>query len=289
MGSQKTDRQKQNRAHARQLAAERARHRKNRRLLKRLGAVAAVLLAALLVAWMITQSGDKKNETASEQASSSLDQGSNSPAGSGDCPAADGSSPRTTSFTSAPSSCIDATKTYTAQVETNKGNFTIALDATKAPATVNNFVFLSRYHFYDGLTFHRIIPGFMSQGGDPKGDGTGGPGYSFKDELPGSSDDYVEGAVAMANSGPDTNGSQFFIMAPGYSGLSPNYSIFGHVTDGLDVTNSINKLGDASGKPSEAVTITRVTIVESGGSGASSLDEPASPGSQADSGLSSQG
>jgi cyclophilin family peptidyl-prolyl cis-trans isomerase len=127
------------------------------------------------------------------------------------CPAADGSSPRTVAFAQAPPSCIDKTKTYTATVTTNKGAYTIALDAAAAPLTVNNFVVLARYHYFDSTICHRAIPQFAVQCGDPSGTGSGGPGYTFADELP-AAGSYKVGSIAMANSGPDTNGSQFFII-----------------------------------------------------------------------------
>src|SRR3954469_24501922 len=119
------------------------------------------------------------------------------------CPKADGSSPRTTTFAKPPPMCIDPTKTYTATMQTSQGGpITIALDPKQAPKTVNNFVFLARYHFYDGLTFHRIVPDFVIQGGDPKGNGSGDPGYKFADELP-KAGQYKVGSLAMANSGPN--------------------------------------------------------------------------------------
>src|SRR5207248_11103528 len=156
-------------------------------------------------------------------------------------------------FQSAPPRCIDLAKNYTATLKTSECTMTIALDARKAPTTVNNFVVLARFHFYDGLTFHRVVRDFVIQGGDPSGDGTGGPGYTFKDELPGRGE-YKIGSVAMANSGPDSNGSQFFIIT-GQQGvqLPPNYSLFGEVTSGLDVAQRIEALadpGDPSQKPS---------------------------------------
>ena len=156
--------------------------------------------------------------------------------------------------------CIDSKKTYTATLETDAGYIEIALDAKKAPKTVNNFVVLSRYHFYDGLTFHRVITNFMAQGGDPEGNGTGGPGYSFEDELP-KKGDYEIGSVAMANSGPDTNGSQFFIVT-GQAGVSlpPDYSLFGKVTDGQDVLQRIAEDGsNGEGAPKVEHTIEKVT------------------------------
>jgi peptidyl-prolyl cis-trans isomerase B (cyclophilin B) len=182
------------------------------------------------------------------------------------CPAADGSSPRTISFAKAPPSCIDATKTYTAVVTTNKGAYTIALDASAAPLTVNNFVVLARYHYFDNTICHRVIPSFAVQCGDPTGTGTGGPGYSFADELP-AAGSYKVGSIAMANSGPDTNGSQFFIIT-GANGvaLPANYTLFGEVTDGLDTTvKALDALGNpdqaANGVPPlEQIIIQSVTI-----------------------------
>jgi cyclophilin family peptidyl-prolyl cis-trans isomerase len=184
------------------------------------------------------------------------------------CPAADGSSPRTISFAKAPPSCIDATKTYTAVVTTNKGAYTIALDASVAPLTVNNFVVLARYHYFDNTICHRAIPSFAVQCGDPTGTGTGGPGYSFADELP-AAGSYKVGSIAMANSGPDTNGSQFFIIT-GANGvaLPANYTLFGEVTDGLDTTvKALDALGNpdqaANGvPPREQIIIQSVTITE---------------------------
>ena len=184
------------------------------------------------------------------------------------CPAADGSSPRTISFAKAPPSCIDATKTYTAVVTTNKGAYTIALDASAAPLTVNNFVVLARYHYFDNTICHRAIPAFAVQCGDPTGTGGGGPGYSFADELP-AAGSYKVGSIAMANSGPDTDGSQFFIIT-GSSGvaLPANYTLFGQVTDGLDTTvKALDALGNpdqaANGVPPlEQIIIQSVTITE---------------------------
>ncbi len=146
---------------------------------------------------------------------------------------------------------------------TNKGTMTIALDAAAAPKTVNNFVFLSRFHYYDGVVFHRIIPGFMCQGGDPEGSGRGGPGYRFEDELP-AAGRYEVGSVAMANAGPNTNGSQFFIVSgPDGVGLPPSYSLFGKVVKGLDVVSAIESVGSRSGAPAEDVVIESVTVAES--------------------------
>ena len=185
------------------------------------------------------------------------------------CPAADGSSPRETAFEAAPPMCIDVTKTYTATVVTNLGEFTITLDAAKAPLAVNNFVVLSRYHFYDGLNCPRIPLDFVAQCGDPSGGkGDGGPGYTFADELP-AAGEYQVGSVVMANSSAaDTNGSQFFIVI-GNRGMAlpPNYTLFGQVTEGIDTTiNAIALTADdtsASEAPTSPVIIQSITITES--------------------------
>ena len=167
------------------------------------------------------------------------------------------------SWSSPPPMAIDEKATYTAVMRTSEGNISIALDPKQAPKTVNNFVFLAKEGFYDGLTFHRVIPDFVIQGGDPDGNGTGGPGYSFADELP-KAGAYKLGSVAMANSGPDTNGSQFFIIT-GQQGvqLPPNYSLFGQVTKGLDVAEKISTMAaPGTETPEPPVTIEKVTITE---------------------------
>jgi len=158
--------------------------------------------------------------------------------------------------------CIDASHRYTAEMVTSKGTIVIALDPIAAPKAANNFVFLARYHYFDGIVFHRVIPGFVLQGGDPTGTGTGGPGYRFEDELP-KPGRYEVGSLAMANAGPNTNGSQFFIIS-GPSGvrLPPQYSLFGKAVKGLDVVAQIDAVGTSSGKPSERLVIESVTIAE---------------------------
>jgi len=177
-------------------------------------------------------------------------------------PAADGSSPKRQKFDAEPPMIIDAEKRYTATMETSKGTIVIELDAVAAPKTVNSFVFLSRFHYYDGIVFHRIIPGFVIQGGDPEGTGRGGPGYRFADELP-KPGRYQIGSLAMANAGPNTNGSQFFIISgPDGAALPPQYSLFGSVVSGGDVVAAIEAVGTRSGSPTENVTIESVTIEE---------------------------
>jgi len=167
---------------------------------------------------------------------------------------------------------IDTSKTYKAHVTTSKGKFTIELFAKDAPITVNNFVFLSKQGFYNGVTFHRIIEDFMIQTGDPTGTGGGGPGYTIKDEL-GSKHSYEPGTVAMANAGANTNtgGSQFFICTTEKSSEilnpQPYYSIFGKIVEGMDTVLNIaaTPVEMASGemsKPTEKVTINSIEIEE---------------------------
>lgn len=181
-----------------------------------------------------------------------------------ECPAVDGSSPRQTSFDGPFPMCIDTAKSYTAEMQTSLGSVVIALDAAAAPQTVNNFVSLARYHYYDGLVFHRIIQGFMCQGGCPEGSGRGGPGYRFDDELP-KPGRYEVGSLAMANAGPNTNGSQFFIVSGSSGvGLPPQYSLFGKVVSGLDVIDTMEKVQTGPGdRPATDVVIQSVTIAES--------------------------
>jgi len=137
---------------------------------------------------------------------------------------------------------LNPSKKYTAILHTEKGDIQVELFAAQAPTTVNNFVFLAREGFYDGTTFHRVIGGFMAQGGDPTGTGRGGPGYKFSDEQ--VKGDYTAGAIAMANSGKDTNGSQFFICTTDDTSLPKSYNLFGHVVKGLDIAKLIQGPGD---------------------------------------------
>lgn len=154
------------------------------------------------------------------------------------------------SYATPPPMTIDTSKQYTATIETGKGKIVLELFASDVPVTVNNFVFLAGEGFYDDTTFHRVIPDFMAQGGDPTGTGTGGPGYSFADEF--TERTHVTGALSMANSGANTNGSQFFITYAPQHHLDNKHSVFGQLTGGMDVLESI-KSGD---------TIIRITIKE---------------------------
>ena len=263
---------------ARQAAVAAARRRQQRRA----RAVAGVFLVLVLVAGLavvVGGGGDDQDvastdttaaETNSTTAAKKPVELAPVPAGAsvkGDttCPPADGSAPRTTSFEKPPPPCVNVARTYQAEINTTKGLMVVDLDVKNATRTVNNFVVLSRYKFYDGIAFHRIIPGFVIQGGDPQQTGTGGPGYKFEDELP-KAGSYKVGSLAMANSGANTNGSQFFIVT-GDTGTSlpPQYSLFGQVTQGLDVVKAIEGVGipgTQDGKPSEAVKINSITIKE---------------------------
>ena len=171
--------------------------------------------------------------------------------------------PRRTSFDAPPEMEIDPAKRYTAVMDTSMGELTIALDPAAAPKTVNNFVFLARNRYYDGVIFHRIIPGFVCQGGDPEGTGRGGPGYRFEDELP-KPGRYEVGSLAMANAGPNTNGSQFFIISgPSGASLPPSYSLFGKVVKGLDVVDQMEKVKTGAGdRPVDDVVINSVRVTE---------------------------
>jgi peptidyl-prolyl cis-trans isomerase B (cyclophilin B) len=136
---------------------------------------------------------------------------------------------------------IDPNKSYTATISTNKGDIELDLHAKEAPKTVNNFVFLARQGFYDGVTFHRVISNFMIQGGDPTGTGRGGPGYRFEDEFKGNPHTHETGTLSMANTGPGTNGSQFFITHAPQPHLNGRHTVFGQVTSGMDVVNAIRQ------------------------------------------------
>ncbi|PQV63156.1 peptidyl-prolyl cis-trans isomerase B (cyclophilin B) [Abditibacterium utsteinense] len=144
-------------------------------------------------------------------------------------------------YASAPAMTIDVSKSYTATFNTSKGVIVAELFPAEAPLTVNNFVFLARDGFYDGLKFHRVIADFMIQGGDPEGSGRGGPGYKFKDELSGGFKRHQIGSLSMANAGPNTNGSQFFITHTKTSHLDGKHTVFGQVTSGQDVVDAIQQ------------------------------------------------
>ncbi len=161
-----------------------------------------------------------------------------------------------------PAMQIDPKKKYTARMETDKGTIVIELFADKTPNTVNNFVFLAREGYYDGVSFHRVINNFMAQGGDPTGTGSGGPGYKFDDEFHSSLRHDKQGVLSMANAGPGTNGSQFFITHVPTPHLDNRHSVFGQVVEGLDVLMSI-PARDPNNRGAPAVKMIRVAIEES--------------------------
>jgi len=144
-------------------------------------------------------------------------------------------------YNAPPQMQIETNRTYHVVIKTNKGDIHLELNPAEAPMTVNNFVALARDGYYDGVTFHRVVPRFVIQGGDPTGTGSGGPGYQFQDEA--VKRPYKAGTVAMANAGPNTNGSQFFICLEDQPGLPPNYTIFGDTVAGMDVVRNI-RVGD---------------------------------------------
>jgi cyclophilin family peptidyl-prolyl cis-trans isomerase len=217
--------------------------RQRRRRARTRRAVTIVVVGAVVVGIYFALKGGKTTP-----AKASAQDRANTAAVAGGC----GSNPTTPlhkpSWSNAPAMTIDAAKTYTAMVKTDTGSFTVTLDAKHAPVTVNNFVFLADKSFYNCITFHRVVPGFMDQTGDPTGTGSGSAGYKFVDELPAkATPQYPVGAVAMANSGPNTNGSQFFVVTGSQGAtLAPNYTLFGQVTAGTAVPEKINADGNAN-------------------------------------------
>jgi cyclophilin family peptidyl-prolyl cis-trans isomerase len=255
------------------LAAE---HRKRSRLAVALIDAVGILLIILAIALVgkgiadRRGSGSKANNAVTSVATS-IDPNAppstvpgRSISGVASCPSPDGSALRATSFQKSPPLCIDPAKRYRATIVTNKGSLNLTLDAAKAPMTVNNFVVLARYHFFDNTVCPRIIPGYLFQCGDPTGKGTGGPGYRFPDELP-AAGEYKPGSVAMATSAPDTNGSQFFVVlgADGVA-LPPKYSLFGNIDPGQEALLALlDAAGTERGTPTkELVSIQAVVIFE---------------------------
>ncbi len=253
-----------------------------RQATKRRGLLIAAAVAAFLVfaiAYSVLSSDDGNSDVAAGDSTTTTTPGDTAagetttvPAADAEplpCPPKDGAEERVTDFPAPPPDCLEDGVDYVATMETDAGTITIDLAEDKAPKTVNNFVYLARYKYYDGITFHRVIPDFVIQGGDPTGTGTGGPGYSFEDELP-QPDEYQAGSLAMANSGPNTNGSQFFIVTSDTGaktlvdavGGEAKYSLFGQVTEGMDVVQAIEADGSPGGTPATVHTITSVTIQE---------------------------
>jgi cyclophilin family peptidyl-prolyl cis-trans isomerase len=258
------------RAAARAAAAEAIRRRKKVRVTI-IGVVAIAVIAALVFANFPTDDDSSPAASDTFGSSTTLEPSTTTTTtvsagpfeyGTGECPPADKPAEAPATFSAAPRDCLEPGVDYGAEVVTSEGSFTIDLLEAEAPGTVNNFVVLGRYGWFDGLTFHRVVTDFVNQTGDPTGKGSGGPGYEIADELPGSVADYVPGTVAMANSGPNTNGSQWFTCIDCSVLPTAGYSIFGQVTAGMDVVQAINGLSDGDGPPTKTITITSLTITE---------------------------
>jgi cyclophilin family peptidyl-prolyl cis-trans isomerase len=252
MPTEKRERQRAGREARRAEAQAALRRRQRRRQIIALFVLLAVIFG---IGFLVSRDGDGETDVAASSSGTSED-----------CPEPDDDVDRKTSFTEPPQLALEDGKDYVAEVCTDVGSFTIDLDEDKAPKTVNNFVFLARNRYYEGVPFHRVIPDFVVQGGDaefaadPDKVGQGGPGYQFEDELP-EAGQYAVGSVAMANSGANTNGSQFFVIT-GQQGvqLPPNYSLFGRVTKGMDVVRKIEADGTPEGKPKVEHRMVTVTI-----------------------------
>ena len=249
--------------------AEEAKRQKRRKQIR--NGIIVVAAAGLVIGLVFAFSGgNNSNSTTSHSGSSKnaqLQTEANSAATRAGCPASTKTTVNHQKYAAEPAMQIDPTKTYTANVHTTTGDFVVTLDPKTAPSTVNNFVFLAEKGFYHCVIFHRVIPQFMNQTGDPTGLGTGGPGYTIKDELPpkatNPAQQYPLGSVVMANTGsPNTGGSQFFIVAgPQGESLPNSYALFGQVTSGMNVIETINKQGSAQGVPPDVTQrILSITI-----------------------------
>lgn len=291
MPSDKRARQRAARAQKQAVIERRRKRRQNGRR----GLIALALVAVIVIVVVLIQSSGnapkKKSSSASTSSSSTTTASSTFPvpttqpfntvAAAPTCPPVSGSTKRVVWFTHAPGDCIKKTSVWDATFSTSVGSFTVRMPAASSYAAVNNFVFLALYRFYDGTFFHRVIPGFVVQGGDPTGTGSGGPhhlpGYSFTGNFPPASCKthvtaacYQVGDLVMANSNSNpqvqnasTDGSQFFLVLPGGQGTlngEPTYTIFGQVTSGLSVVEKIGSLGTASGTPKEKVYLLKVTV-----------------------------
>jgi peptidyl-prolyl cis-trans isomerase B (cyclophilin B) len=217
---------------------------------------ATVVLAVLLASMVLAACGDDESTTTDAATATTA---------AGECSEVEAPQPKEDKFANA-DKVLEAGQPATATVETSCGNFTIELDTENSPKTANSFAFLAEQGFYDGTTFHRIVPGFVIQGGDPQGNGQGGPGYSVT-EAPAQDTTYKTGLVAMAKTEvepPGTSGSQFFVVtAPADAGLPPDYAVLGEVTEGMETVDAIAELGDPAdptGAPTQTVTIDKVTV-----------------------------
>ncbi|MGH3072327.1 MAG: peptidylprolyl isomerase [Gaiellaceae bacterium] len=221
--------------------------------------VARLLLLALVLLAAACGGGDDAPEASGDTTTAE------SSAGDGVCATVDTPEPKPDGGQEAPDGPLDADTTYKLAVETSCGDFTIELDQKLAPNTVASLVSLARGGFYDGTTFHRVVPGFVIQGGDPTGTGSGGPGYSTTDAPPAGTQ-YTAGVVAMAKAGaepPGTSGSQFFVVTAPDAGLPPDYAVVGNVVEGMETVSAIEALGLGDGPPSQTVVIEKVTVEES--------------------------
>ncbi len=260
-------RARQRAAREARLAAE-AQQQKRRRQIRNV--IIGVVIAGVIVGIVFLVSGNNNNVASQSNVSATSPQAqANAVAVKAGCPSSTKTRVNTQKYPAAPAMTLDTSKTYTATVVTTAGTFDIALDAKSAPITVNNFVFLADKGYYHCVIFHRVIPNFMDQTGDPTGTGEGGPGYTIQDENPpkaaNPADQYPLGSVAMANTGaPNSGGSQFFIVAgPQGESLPNTYALFGSVTSGMNVVDSINKQGSAAGVPPDVTQrIISVTIHE---------------------------
>jgi cyclophilin family peptidyl-prolyl cis-trans isomerase len=254
-------RARQRAAREARLAAE-ARRTKRRRQIR--NGVIVVVVAGVIIGIVFLVSGNNNTvaskskvsttstTTATSASDAKLQAQANAVAVKAGCPASTKTRVNTQKYSAAPAMTIDTSKAYSATVVTTAGTFDMALDATSAPTTVNNFVFLADKGYYHCVIFQRVIPQFMDQTGDPTGTGSGGPGYTIKDENPpkaaSAADQYPLGSVAMANTGaPNSGGSQFFIVAGAQGESLPNtYALFGSVSSGMNVVDTINSQGNAS-------------------------------------------
>jgi cyclophilin family peptidyl-prolyl cis-trans isomerase len=269
----KRARQKQNRDAARKALGSRGSDGRRARRTPLIVATIAVLAVVVGVVVLFAGGEDKSDDdTTTTTAASSTGVELPAPAegitlsSETPCPPAEGTEQRVQVFAGPPPTCIQpAEHSYSATFTTSEGEFTAVLDADDAPVAVNNFVVLARYHYFDGVPFHRIVPGFVIQAGDGDGEpwGNNDLGYSIPDELPEAGDTYSDYSLAMANSGPDTGGSQFFVVLPGGGAqLGPQYTRFGEVTEGREVVDAIGSLGGTDEQPTKAVVIETVTVTE---------------------------
>jgi cyclophilin family peptidyl-prolyl cis-trans isomerase len=219
---------------------------------------ALVLLLMVVLATALASCGDSDDETSATTATDTTATTTTEEKG---CQEVAAPKPKSVSF-KAPKQVLKQGEKATVVMKTNCGTFAIALDTERAPKTANSFAFLAEEGFYDDLTFHRVVPGFVIQGGDPEGSGTGGPGYTV-DEAPPSNLSYTKGVVAMAKSEvdpPGRSGSQFYVVTAPDAGLPPEYALVGRVTEGFDTVTKIEALGGPEEKPSQTVVIDEATV-----------------------------